>query len=165
MNDRTERLGLPMLYAGQAQKELTHNEALTLIDLLLAGVVEAVGRDEPPGDPQPGQCWIVGAEPQGEWAGHAGWLAGWTPGGWRFVAPREGMRLTLAGSGIELCHRDGIWHVGEVRGDALWIAGERVVGSRQPAIAVPSGGAIVDAEARSAIAHIVTTLQQHGLTA
>ena len=33
MSDTTARLRLPTLRAGQAQKELTHNEALTLLDL------------------------------------------------------------------------------------------------------------------------------------
>ncbi len=42
MNERTSRLSLPLLHASQAQKEMTHNEALTLIDLLLHGCVAGV---------------------------------------------------------------------------------------------------------------------------
>ena len=42
MSEMTDRLLLPLLATAQAQKEVTHNEALTLVDLLLAPVVEAV---------------------------------------------------------------------------------------------------------------------------
>ena len=38
----TSRLGLPTLAAAQAQKEMTHNEALTLLDVAVQPVVAAV---------------------------------------------------------------------------------------------------------------------------
>src|SRR3546814_12942418 len=37
----------------------------------------------PPQTPAPGECWIVGDAPSGDWAGWAGALACWTHGGWR----------------------------------------------------------------------------------
>lgn len=89
--DQTPRFALPVLHIGQADKEQTHNEALALIDLAMGAVVEDVGVDVPPGDPQPGQCWIVGDAPSGAWAGNARAIAGWTAGGWRFVAARAGL--------------------------------------------------------------------------
>jgi hypothetical protein len=45
----------------------------------------------------------------------------------------------------------------------LFIAGEQVVGSRAAAIATPSGGVNVDAEARAALSQILAALRQHGL--
>jgi hypothetical protein len=45
----------------------------------------------------------------------------------------------------------------------LFIAGEQVVGRRAAAIAAPSGGAIIDAEARAAVSQILEGLRQHGL--
>ena len=75
------RLGLPLLAPGQAQKELWHNEALALLDIAVQAVVEEVGRDAPPGAPQPGQCWIVGAAPTGDWTGHARMAPGERAGG------------------------------------------------------------------------------------
>ncbi|WP_420140894.1 DUF2793 domain-containing protein [Sphingomonas sp.] len=91
MTETTPRLMLPLLAAGQAQKEVTHNEALTLLDMLVQPVVEASGIDVPPVAPQPGQIWIVGGAASGAWAGHADHLAGWSGGGWRFVTPQPGM--------------------------------------------------------------------------
>ena len=68
----TARFALPLLHAGQAQKELFHNEALVLADGLLQPCVEALGLDTPPPSPAPGQCWIVGDSPTGAWAGFGG---------------------------------------------------------------------------------------------
>jgi hypothetical protein len=67
--DSSARLQFPFLRAGQAQKELLHNEALTLIDFLAQPTVLAFAVDTPPNDPQPGEAWIVGT-----WAGL--WAAG-----------------------------------------------------------------------------------------
>lgn len=165
MNDHSARAALPLLYAGQAQKEMTHNEALTLIDLLLSGAVETIGSNTAPVNPEIGRCWIIGDAPQGEWASHPHCLAGWTGGGWRFVAPFEGLRLLVADIAVEAVWRDGAWRTGELRGNGLWIDGDRVVAGRQPAIADPDGGSVIDVQARMAIAAIAETLRNHGLTA
>ena len=50
-----------------------------------------------------------------------------------------------------------------LRGSALVLQGDQVVGSRQPAIASPSGGTTTDAEARAAIEQLLSALRQHGL--
>ena len=81
MVETSARLALPLLVPGQAQKEMFHNEALATIDLALQASVAAVGTEAPPAAPSPGQCWIVGPRPTGDWAGQAGALAGWTAGG------------------------------------------------------------------------------------
>ena len=46
--DLTVRLELPLLVAGQAQKEVTHNEALILVDAAFAPLVDSVGTNAPP---------------------------------------------------------------------------------------------------------------------
>ena len=164
-DDVTARLALPLLSAGQAQKEMTHNEALALLDLFAQPVVLAVGIDTPPETPVAGQCWIVGAAPTGAWTGHARHLAGWSDGGWRFCIPRTGMRVwNLAGSDEALF--DGSdWTVGVVRGSRLEIDGVRVVAAQQSAIAPPVAGAVIDIEARKAISAILAALHTHGLIA
>ena len=158
----TARLALPMLSAGQAQKEMSHNEALTLLDMAVQGAVEAADSDVPPIDPEPGQCWIVGGEPEGAWSGHAGEVAGWTAGGWRFVVPREGMRLWLGGGEGFALFREGAWRLGELHG-TLFVDGEQVVGARAAAIMEPTGGTTVDAEARATIVAVLEALRAHGL--
>ena len=164
-DDVTTRLALPLLSAGQAQKEMTHNEALTLLDLFAQPVVLAVGIDTPPATPAAGQCWIVGGVPTGVWAGHAHHLAGWTAGGWRFCIPKMGMRVWNLADASEALFDAGGWAVGIVRGSRLEIDGVQVVAAQQSHVALPSGGTVVDAEAREAIRAIFAALHTHGLIA
>ncbi|MDF0486777.1 DUF2793 domain-containing protein [Sphingomonas sp. H39-1-10] len=164
-DDVTARLALPLLSAGQAQKELTHNEALALLDLFAQPVVVAMAIDTPPATPVPGQCWIVGDAPSGLWAGRTRHLAGWTVGGWRFCMPRTGMRVWNLADGCEAVFDGEGWSVGVVRGSRVEIDGVRVVAAQQSAIAAPVNGDVVDAEARAAIAAILAALQTHGLIA
>ncbi|MEJ8631224.1 DUF2793 domain-containing protein [Sphingomonas sp. I4] len=112
MMDETPRWTLPLLAAGQAHKETTHNEALSLLDLVVQPCVEAVGLDTPPGDAQPGQAWIVGARPTGAWAGHAQALAGWTDGGWRFLVPRAGLSVWNRAAQCRSEWDGAAWHTG-----------------------------------------------------
>ena len=163
MNELTQRLALPLLHVAQAQKEMAHNEALMLIDLLLHGCVAGVAQDAPPAAPTGGQCWIVGAAPTGDWTGQAGRMAGMTEGGWRFVAPREGMRLWWTGGETTVEFRGGAWHMGEVRARRIMVEGIPVVGAQQPAIASPQGGATRDEEVRTAVSAMLAALRAHGL--
>lgn len=162
---QSARFALPLLQPGQAQKEMTHNEAVAVIDLIAQASVVAAGLSTPPSSPTLGQCWIVGASPAGAWAGKADHLAGWTDGGWRFVAPVEGMAAWVAADGTVARFASGGWTVGAIRATHLDVGANQVVGARRAAIADPSGGATTDAEARTAIAAILGALRGHGLIA
>jgi len=164
MSEASARFGLPFLQSGQAQKELFHNEALALIDLALHPVAAAVAAT-PPTTQDPGQCWIVGGNPTGAWVGHDGELAGWTGGGWRFVAPREGMLVWVTASGVWARRSGASWSLGELPASSVVIEGMKVLGVRQPPIEMPAGGTVVDAEARIAISAVLEAIRAHGLIA
>jgi len=159
----TDRLGLPLLAAGQAQKELTHNEALSLIDMAVALTVESAGIAMPPASPQAGQCWIVASGGTGEWAGRDGAIAGWTVNGWRFLAPANGWRCWAVDRGHMLHFEGQGWIDGQMRADGFHVGSKRVVGARRPAIANPAGGLIQDNEARSTIGALLAAMRGHGL--
>lgn len=161
----TARLNLPFLAAGQAQKELVHNEALQVIDLLVAANVAEPPRNDPPTTPAIGTCYIIGTAPTGGWAGKPSQLAGWTSGGWRYIAPVEGMRANVQSTGLNAVYRGGVWESGVVRATSISIGANQVVGGRQAAIADPSGGTTVDSQGRSAVGQILLALRQHGLIA
>ena len=161
----TARWGLPLLEAGQAQKEVTVNEALTRLDLLAQASVVAVGLDAPPATPTVGEGWIIGAAPTGAGAGQAGAVAGWTSGGWRFVAPREGMSGWSEADACVATYARGQWRLGVLAGQRVEIGGVRVVGPRAAAIGTPTGGAVVDAEARAALDAVLVAMRGHGLIA
>lgn len=140
----TPRFALPLLATAQAQKEITHNEALTLLDALVHPVIEAGPQADPPGSPIEGCCWLVGSGATGEWAGKEDAVAIRTSGGWRFVTPRAAMRVARLA--------DGVW----LRFDGeTWI--------EPVAIASPAGGSTIDSEARSVIAALILALEAHGL--
>jgi hypothetical protein len=163
MTDSTPRFRLPFILPGQAQKEAFHNEALLCVDAALHPSTGEGPRASPPAEPADGQCWIVSEGPSGAWADHPNELAIWTAGGWRFVAPVPGMAVWNGDLGLALRYDGSGWSNGEVAGTALLINGQQVVGARQPAVASPSGGTIIDEEARAAVSALVATLMSHGL--
>ena len=160
---QSARLGLGFLQAAQLLKEMTVNEGLAALDIAVSAAVDGVLIDAPPADPAIGSCFIVGGEPEGAWAGHALSLAGYTGGGWRFVAPVDGLAALDKPSGQLAIFTAGAWEVGHVRAAKLSIAGDQVVGPRLPTVAEPVGGTVIDAEARSTISAILARLEQHGL--
>ena len=160
---RSARLGLPLIQAGQAQKELVHNEALALIDLAVQASVVAVGIDVPPTAPAIGACWVVGAVPTGAWAGQAQAIAGWTASGWRFVGARRGMTLWREDLATMMRHDGTGWQTADIAGGRVVIDGEVVVRGRGAAIPESVGGSVVDAPARATIAAILTAMRAHGL--
>jgi len=157
------RLALPFLAAGQAQKELTHNEALALIDAGLAAAAESAGLDTTPSAPVAGQCWIVGDTPVGVWEGHAGALACWTEGGWRFLPGVEGMTVWVKDQRLWAVREASGWAIGAGRVQQVIVNDLQVLGARGAAVVAPSGGSIVDGEARASIVTILDRLAAHGL--
>ena len=130
---------------------------------VLCATVEEPPLNGPPAAPVAGQCFLVGGVPTGAWVGKSGWIAGFSDGGWRFVEPPEGAQVMVRTSGETMLRRNGAWETGIVRAQEVQVAGKKIVGSRQPAIAAPIAGSTIDAEARSTIAAIVAALQAHGL--
>src|SRR5690606_23850993 len=93
MSDTSANLSLPYLMPAQAQKHVTHNEALDRLDALVQAVVQDRDRAAPPAAPQPGDCHLVPAGAGGAWAGHAGEIALRRDSDWIFCAPRPGWRV------------------------------------------------------------------------
>ena len=148
---------------GLAQKELFHNEALPALDSVVSAAVEGLPLATPPVSPSVGSCYIVGASPTGAWSGQAHKLAAFTSGGWRFVAPFDGLSATVKSSGSTAVYRNGAWEIGKLRGSEVTVDGLKVVGAREAAIAAPAGGSTADLEARAAIAAILAAMRDHGL--
>lgn len=140
----TARYSLPLLALAQAQKEVTHNEALVLLDALVHAAVVAGPIADPPSAPDEGQCWLVASGASGVWAGQGGKLAVWTGGGWRYIAPHAGFRVTRLSDGASLYFDGTVWIV-------------------PPTVATPAAGVTIDAEARSAIAALIGLLEAHGV--
>lgn len=90
MSDQTPNLSLPIMMPAQAQKHVTHNEALERLDAIVQLALESAMAFEAPLSPAEGQSWGVGAGALGVWLGQDGKIASWRGGGWFFVLPQEG---------------------------------------------------------------------------
>ncbi|NOE27165.1 DUF2793 domain-containing protein [Ruegeria sp. HKCCD6157] len=92
MSQTSPRLNLPLLQPAQAQKHVTHNEALRQLDLVVQLSVRSTDSGTPPVAPEQGEVHALGANPTGDWTGHAGELAAWLDDAWHFVTPDIGWR-------------------------------------------------------------------------
>lgn len=90
MSDQTPNLSLPYILPSQAQKHVTHNEAIERLDHLVQLSVATVGLATPPATPTPNQRFIVAADAVDAWTGQSGSVAIHQGGGWLFERPQVG---------------------------------------------------------------------------
>jgi hypothetical protein len=108
MSDSTH-LALPFLSAGQAQKHVTHNDALSLLDGLVHLSVLSRAAVTPPSSPAEGDRYLLGVAPTGDWTGQAGNVALRLAGQWRFLVPREGWRCWIEAEDLLLVFNGTSW--------------------------------------------------------
>lgn len=105
----TVSLKLPLLVAEQAQKHVTHNEALRALDALVQLSVKDRDLATPPGSPAEGDRYIVAASPTGVWSGHASDIAVFQDGAWDFHDPLEGWRCFVEDENAFLIFDGSAW--------------------------------------------------------
>ncbi len=140
----TANAQLPLLLSGQSQKELFVNQSLAVLDALVPMAVEAV-QDQPPSDPIEGQCYLVSSAGTGDWSDHSDALAIRVGGGWHYVNPTVGMAMFDRATNERLVY------------SAQW--------DRIQAPTSPTGGSVVDTEARATIDSLISALVSAGLLA
>ncbi len=109
MPDQTPNLSLPFIMPAQAQKHVTHNEAIELLDMIVQLTLEGTDATTPPGSANEGDAWALGTGATGDWTGQDGMIATWRGGGWLFVAPRDGWRAWVRGAGELQVLTGGVW--------------------------------------------------------
>jgi hypothetical protein len=102
-------LNLPYLLAAQAQKHVTHNEALRALDALVQ--LSVVDRDltTPPGSPVEGARYLVAASATGAWAGQSGKIAAFQDGAWSFLSPQTGWVAWVADEAAAIVFNGAGW--------------------------------------------------------
>lgn len=123
---KTANLELPLVQAAQAQKHVTVNEALALLDAAAQLRLLSVTLAAPPMAAAEGAAYSVPSPASGDWALQSGKLAVFSNGGWAFVTPRAGWRAWIVDA-AEAAVFDGV----------TWIPG---------ALAVSPNGAALQAE-------------------
>ena len=116
MSDTTTHLSLPYLLAAQAQKHVTYNEALRLLDAMVQLSVLDRTRTAPPASPADGNRHLVASGATGLWAGWDLNIAFWVDGAWIRLVPRTGWMVWIAAEGLFLVWTGSAWEVvGEPR--------------------------------------------------
>ncbi|TKT73671.1 DUF2793 domain-containing protein [Afipia massiliensis] len=105
----TVHLGMPFIEGSQAQKHVTHNEALRILDAVVQiGVLDA-DQAVPPLTPANGDRHIVASGATGAWAGHADAVAIYEDGAWRFLPPKLGWCAWCDADGVLLVYDGAAW--------------------------------------------------------
>ena len=108
MSDTTH-LAMPFIEAAQAQKHVTHNEALLILDAIV--MLSVLDRDlaTPPATPADGDRYLIAASATGAWSGHDGKIAARQDGAWTFHTPKEGWFVWIADEDILLIFNGASW--------------------------------------------------------
>jgi hypothetical protein len=104
----TGRLKLPYILQAQAQKEVTHNQALNILDVLVNTVAQSIA-DIPPDKTNEGEIYIVGDNPQGIFDGNANRLAQFSEGSWSFYQPLNYMEVMVIDKKQKFTFADNEW--------------------------------------------------------
>jgi Protein of unknown function (DUF2793) len=109
----TPHLLLPYIAALQAQKHVTHNEALRLVDALVQ--LSVVSRlVTPPASPADGARYIVLPAATGVFAGQIGKIATFVDSQWLFAMPEEGWLAYSVADNRQFVYKAALWqdHIG-----------------------------------------------------
>ena len=109
MSDTSTHLNLPYIAPAQAQKHVTHNEALQILDGVVQLSVAGRALADPPVSPQADARHIVAAPATGAWLGQEDNVARWIDGGWTFLTPVVGWRAWVEDEALEVVWQDGSW--------------------------------------------------------
>ena len=109
MADTSSSLSLPFILPSQAQKHVTHNEALRILDVVTQLSVVADDQTAPPASPADGTRYILDAGGMGAWAGHDGEIALYDNGAWRFFVPRTGWRAYVMNRDVLVVYDGTEW--------------------------------------------------------
>lgn len=107
-----------------AQKHVTHNETLQLLDavaqLTIAGLAAA-----PPQSQAEGACYLIDAAASGAWAGKSGPIALRVDWAWVFIQPRDGWRAWFQSDTHLRSYQGGQWQEQASAGTVLISASTR----------------------------------------
>ncbi|MBP0438578.1 DUF2793 domain-containing protein [Tianweitania sediminis] len=147
MNEISPNLSLPYIMPSQAQKHVTHNEAIRALDALVQIAVLARNVAMPPPSPAEGDRYLVPSGAVEPWADHVGFLAAWQDGAWAFYAPQSGWTAWVQNEAVLLVHHNGGWaEVGQNAGGGGESGGSGAI-----------TGAVVQALAATGLTHRLDT--------
>lgn len=109
MSEITPNLHLPYIMPAQAQKHVTHNEAIRALDAIVQLTVASRSLTAPPSTPVEGVRHIVAVGATGAWSGAAGRIAAFQDGAWALYTPRAGWLAWVLDESLLCVFEDGEW--------------------------------------------------------
>lgn len=107
MSEQSANLALPYIAAAQAQKHVTHNEAIRRLDAFVQLVLESATATAPPSALSDGARWFVPPGATGVFAGRAGMIAAYEAGAFDFLPVAQGFLAFIRDEG-RLAVFDGV---------------------------------------------------------
>ena len=103
------RTKLPLLFESQAQKEITYNEMIQTLDVLLHACVIAI-RNTPPSAVNTGDSYIVAKthNENEQWYQHENKIAVYD-GNWKFISAFDGLTVWVKQEKCHYVFDDGNW--------------------------------------------------------
>ncbi|MEO1283200.1 MAG: DUF2793 domain-containing protein, partial [Pseudomonadota bacterium] len=107
--DQTPNLVLPYIAAAQAQKHVTHNEAIRALDAIVQ--LSVIDRDlnAPPANSNDGDRYLVAESATGAWASHENQVAAYQDAAWLFYVPKIGWSAWVADEEINVVWNGTEW--------------------------------------------------------
>lgn len=107
--DQSPNLALPYIAPSQAQKHVTHNEAIRSLDALVQ--LSVLDRDlaGPPETPAEGSRYLVAAGASEAWEGMENRIAAYQDGAWESYSPQSGWLCWIVDEGLLLAWTGDEW--------------------------------------------------------
>jgi hypothetical protein len=102
-------LGITDIDDQQAGAEVTHNEAVRLLEVAAGRAVKDRDLTAPPGSESDGDAYIVKATGTGDWAGHDNKIAVYLSDTYKFITPSEGMSVYLQDENVDVLWNGSAW--------------------------------------------------------
>lgn len=107
--DLSPNLRLPYIAAAQAQKHVTHNEAVRALDAMAQLGVASRTVAAPPVSPADGDRYLLPVGASGAWSSHVGKIAAFQDGAWAYYIPRAGWTTWVAAENALIAFDGSTW--------------------------------------------------------
>lgn len=90
MADKSPILGIAYMVASQGGKEITFNDMVNIVELLIDRTVKSITVTTPPASPNEGDAYIIPSGATGAWSSEVGQIAQYIGGAWVYYTARIG---------------------------------------------------------------------------
>ena len=105
---QTNNLKIDLVAQSQAQKEVTINEAIAVLEALQNRGAKDKDLATPPVSPVEGDVYIIASSPTGAWSGKANYITYYNQN-WKFINPNEGLSIWVSDEDKIYAYNGSAW--------------------------------------------------------